>query len=82
MNVKLVKSIYSNGTDKWSRDEDMYCPVCGEKGKIWENVTSTDYYVGGDLICTSCDSGFNYPNGSWKCSGKYYAPTLRGLKGE
>jgi DNA-directed RNA polymerase subunit RPC12/RpoP len=42
---------------KYKKDNDLFCPKCGQKG-VWIEQGDGDYYLGENYICTSCEHEF------------------------
>jgi hypothetical protein len=49
----------------WHGDRDMYCPECGEQGRVWW-AEDGDFYAGGDYVCLDCATVFHLPHGTRK----------------
>lgn len=39
--------------ESWEPEPDLFCPNCGEQGKLW-TAASGDHYVGPETLCTAC----------------------------
>lgn len=76
---KTNEKVFSHKyTENWGFT-DYFCPSCGVK-TVWQ-ADDGDYYVGSELICTSCESSFYMPNGTDKKSGcEQQAQRLAALK--
>ncbi|MBW2636962.1 MAG: hypothetical protein JRC86_05485 [Deltaproteobacteria bacterium] len=50
-------------TERWGKSEDFkFCPKCAAK-TVYENQGGGDYYVGTEVVCLTCGSTWDNPNG-------------------
>ncbi len=54
-----------SSNEVWKREDDEYCPSCGEPG-VWSCDGNSDYYQGTPYLCLRCEC-------------KYWIPSMTGI---